>query len=160
MPVFTVQDLDATERVARRLTPMLADGDVIELVGPIGAGKTTFTGALARALGAREPVRSPTYTVAHAYELAGGRVLAHLDCYRDQGELDAHAWGDLEPYFERGIACVEWPAPIRRWIADRRRWRVVFDIVDLERRVLRVDAPAGVDGLQLVQPIGREAVPS
>lgn len=149
MPALTLHDLDATERLAVRLAPLLEDRDVVELVGPIGAGKTTFTGALARALGSREPARSPTYTVAHSYELADGRTLAHLDCYRDQGELDAHAWGDLEPYFERGIACVEWPAPIRRWIADRRTWRLVFDVVDLERRVVSVRVPAGVDGWAL-----------
>lgn len=152
MPALTLHDLEATERFAQRLAPLLADGDVVELVGQIGAGKTTFTGALARALGAREPVRSPTYTVAHAYELADGRVLAHLDCYRDQSELDEHAWGDLEPYFERGIACVEWPAPIRPWIAERRTWRIDLDVVDLERRVATVRTPEDVDPLALVEP--------
>lgn len=160
MPAVALHDLDATERFAAQLAPHLAEGDVVELVGPIGAGKTTFTSALARALGAREPVRSPTYTVAHAYELGDGRTLAHLDCYRDQGELGAQAWGDLEPYFERGIACVEWPAPIRRWLTGRRTWRVDFDVVDLERRVVRLAVPADVDGLALVLADVGEAVAS
>ncbi|MEO6866462.1 MAG: tRNA (adenosine(37)-N6)-threonylcarbamoyltransferase complex ATPase subunit type 1 TsaE, partial [Gaiellales bacterium] len=67
--MLTLTDLDATEQLARVLAPLLRDGDVLELIGEIGAGKTTFTGALARALGSREPARSPTYTVAHRYEL-------------------------------------------------------------------------------------------
>lgn len=151
MPTLSLPDIDATERLAARLAPLLVDGDVVELVGAIGAGKTAFTGGLARALGAREPVRSPTYTVAHRYELEGGRLLTHLDCYRDQGELDEHAWGDLEPYFDGGIACIEWPAPIRPWLADRRTWRLELHAVTPGARTARLDVPAGVDPLALVE---------
>ena len=149
MPTFALADLDATERLARRLAPLLAEGDVVELVGSIGAGKTAFTGGLARAMGSREPVRSPTYTVAHRYELADGRLLTHLDCYRDQGELDEHAWGDLEPYFDGGIACIEWPAPIRPWLADRRTWRLKLTAITPDARLARLVVPADVDPLAL-----------
>lgn len=147
MPSFALPDLDATERLAARLAPLLVDGDVVELIGSIGAGKTAFTGALARALGSREPVRSPTYTVAHRYQLGDGRFLTHLDCYRDQGELDEHAWGDLEPYFETGIACIEWPAPVRPWLADRRTWRLELHAITPTARIARIDVPVGVDAL-------------
>ncbi|MBC7462536.1 MAG: tRNA (adenosine(37)-N6)-threonylcarbamoyltransferase complex ATPase subunit type 1 TsaE [Thermoleophilia bacterium] len=145
MIAVTLTDLGATEALAQALAPLLAECDVVELVGDIGAGKTTFTGALVRALGGTEPVRSPTYTIAHRYELpAAGPAafLAHLDCYRQRGELDDAAWGDVEPYFEGGIACVEWPAPIRPWLADRRTWRVHLDTASLGSRVARVELPA------------------
>ncbi|MEO6866591.1 MAG: tRNA (adenosine(37)-N6)-threonylcarbamoyltransferase complex ATPase subunit type 1 TsaE [Gaiellales bacterium] len=140
--MLTLTDLDATEQLATVLAPLLRDGDVLELIGEIGAGKTTFTGALARALGSREPARSPTYTVAHRYELPDGSFLAHLDCYRSEGVLDAAAWGDLEPYFDGGIACVEWPEPIRPWIQHRPTWRIELFRPTLEARVVRLDAPA------------------
>lgn len=149
MIAVTLTDLHATEALAQALAPLLAEGDVVELVGDIGAGKTTFTGALARALGGTEPVRSPTYTIAHRYELpaeAPARFLAHLDCYRQRGVLDDAAWGDLEPYFEGGVACVEWPAPIRPWLADRRTWRVALDAASLGSRVARLQLPA--DGVE------------
>ena len=153
MIALALTDLAATEAFAQALAPLLAEGDVVELVGDIGAGKTTFTGALARALGATEPARSPTYTIAHRYELPDGApagFLAHLDCYRQRGVLDDAAWGDLEPYFDGGIACVEWPAPIRPWIADRRTWRVHLDAASLEARVARVQLPAtGVEASAL-----------
>ena len=142
MPTLALPSLEATERFAAAVAPLLRDGDVIELIGDLGAGKTTFTGALARALGSFEPARSPTYTVAHRYELPDGRWLAHLDCYRASGPLDAAAWGDVEPYFDGGIACVEWPDAIRPWIADRPTWRVQLALVDLGSRTARVEAPA------------------
>jgi tRNA threonylcarbamoyl adenosine modification protein YjeE len=144
MIAFTLPDLDATERFAARIAPLLADGDVVELVGDIGAGKTTFTGALARALGSTEPVRSPTYTIAHRYGLppaAPAAFLAHLDCYRQVGAVDDAAWGDLEPYFEGGIACIEWPEPIRAWIHDRPTWRIELAAVSVDARVARIGPP-------------------
>ena len=149
MPALALPTLEATERLAGVMAPLLRDGDVVELVGDLGAGKTTFTGALARALGAREPARSPTYTVAHRYELPDGRWLAHLDCYRATGALDEAAWGDVEPYFDGGIACVEWPDAIRPWIAARPTWRVQLAVVDLDSRTARVDAPQGRAGALL-----------
>lgn len=143
MVSFALPDLDATCQLATRLAPHLHDGDVVELVGDMGAGKTTLVGALARTLGSTEPARSPTYTVAHRYELAGGRHLAHLDLYRATGPLDEHAWGDVEPYFEDGIACVEWPAPLRAWLAGRPTWRIELVAHGLDARTCRVHPPAG-----------------
>ncbi|MCW2921868.1 MAG: hypothetical protein JWL76_1742 [Thermoleophilia bacterium] len=142
MPSLALPALDATERLAALLAPLLREGDVLELVGDLGAGKTTFVAALARELGSVEPARSPTYTVAHRYELADGRWLAHLDCYRSTGPLDEAAWGDLEPYFDGGIACVEWPDAIRPWIADRPTWQLQLDVITIDARVARLTAPA------------------
>ncbi len=141
MPSLALPTLAATERLAATLAPLLREGDVVELIGDLGAGKTTFVGALARSLGSVEPARSPTYTVAHRYELADGRWLAHLDCYRSTGPLDDAAWGDLEPYFDGGIACIEWPDAIRPWIAERPTWRLQLDVVTLDARVARLTAP-------------------
>lgn len=141
MPAFSLPTLERTERLAAALAPLLRDGDIVELVGEMGAGKTTFTAALARAMGSVEPARSPTYTVAHRYELPGGRWLAHLDCYRATGPLDEAAWGDLEPYFDGGIACIEWPEPIRPWLAGRPTWRLELETVDADVRRVRLTPP-------------------
>lgn len=154
----TLHSLEATDSLARGLAPLLELGDVVELTGPIGAGKTTFTAALARVLGAAEPVRSPTYTVAHWYELPGGRSLVHLDCYRDEAQLGPEAWGDLEAHFELpGIACIEWPDPVRPWIAERRCWRIAFETVGDNARLATVRAPEGVRVLDVLAPGGRSS---
>ncbi len=156
MATIDLPSLEATERLAAALATQLRDGDVVELHGDLGAGKTTLVGAVARALGSVEPARSPTYTIAHAYELAGGRRMAHLDCYRQVGSvLDDAAWGDLEPYFDDAVALVEWPEPIRPWLTDRPTWIVQLHVIDLERRSASITAPR--DRSDAVEVLARAA---
>lgn len=57
-------------------------GEVIVLVGDIGAGKTTFVKGLARSLGVDDDVQSPTFTISRIYEAAHNLMLAHYDFYR------------------------------------------------------------------------------
>jgi len=98
---------EETEALAAELAVRLAPGDVVTVSGELGSGKTTFVRGACTALGVRERVTSPTYTIGHRYHGAGGEV-SHLDLYRFEG-VSAAEWGDLEPYFEDAIAFVEWP---------------------------------------------------
>jgi tRNA threonylcarbamoyladenosine biosynthesis protein TsaE len=98
---------EETEALAAGLAARLAAGDVITVSGELGSGKTTFVRGACAALGVRENVTSPTYTIGHRYH--GDSVeISHLDLYRFEG-VSAAEWGDLEPYFEDAIAFVEWP---------------------------------------------------
>jgi tRNA threonylcarbamoyladenosine biosynthesis protein TsaE len=104
---------EETEALAAGLAPRLAAGDVVTVAGELGSGKTTFVRGACGALGVRERVTSPTYTIGHRYHGDGVEV-SHLDLYRFQGlsaaqGLSPAEWGDLEPYFEGAIAFVEWP---------------------------------------------------
>ena len=98
---------EETEALAAELAKRLAPGDVVTVSGELGSGKTTFVRGACTALGVRERVTSPTYTIGHRYHGEGVEI-AHLDLYRFQG-LSAAEWGDLEPYFDDAIAFVEWP---------------------------------------------------
>ena len=98
---------EETEALAAALARRLAAGDVVTVAGELGAGKTTFVRGACAALGVRERVTSPTYTIGHRYH-GDGVEISHLDLYRFQG-VSAAEWGDLEPYFEGAIAFVEWP---------------------------------------------------
>jgi tRNA threonylcarbamoyladenosine biosynthesis protein TsaE len=101
------QSPEETEALAAELAGRLAPGDVVTVAGELGSGKTTFVRGACGALGVRERVTSPTYTIGHRYH--GDEVeVSHLDLYRFQG-VSAAEWGDLEPYFEQAIAFVEWP---------------------------------------------------
>ena len=57
---------------------------VIELIGDVGAGKTTFTRGLAQGLGAKNEVTSPSFTISKSYALPNGKTLTHYDFYRLQ----------------------------------------------------------------------------
>ena len=98
---------EETEALAAELAGRLVVGDVVTISGELGSGKTTFVRGACAALGVREQVTSPTYTIGHRYHGAAGEI-SHLDLYRFQG-VSAAEWGDLEPYFENAIAFVEWP---------------------------------------------------
>jgi len=98
---------EETEALAAELAARLVSGDVVTVSGELGTGKTTFVRGACAALGVREHVTSPTYTIGHRYHGAGIEV-SHLDLYRFQG-VSAAEWGDLEPYFEDAVAFVEWP---------------------------------------------------
>src|SRR5512142_3546978 len=96
---------EETEALAAKLAGLLAAGDVVTVAGELGSGKTTFVRGACGALGVRERVTSPTYTIGHRYHGTGVEI-SHLDLYRFQG-LSPAEWGDLEPYFEQSIAFVE-----------------------------------------------------
>ncbi len=98
---------EETEALAAELAMRLVPGDVVTVSGELGSGKTTFVRGACRALGVRERVTSPTYTIGHRYHGERGEV-SHLDLYRFEG-VSAAEWGDLEPYFDNAIAFVEWP---------------------------------------------------
>lgn len=113
MAETTTSSPEETEALAADLARLLAAGDVVTVAGELGAGKTTFVRGACGALGVRERVTSPTYTIGHRYHGDGVEV-SHLDLYRFQGVspaqgLSAEEWGDLEPYFDGAIAFVEWP---------------------------------------------------
>ena len=96
-----------TFALAADVAKTLRVGDVILLHGELGAGKTTFTKGLAKALGIEETVTSPTFNYVKEYQ--GGRLpLFHFDMYRVSDADEVYELG-LEEYFYRGgVVVVEW----------------------------------------------------
>jgi tRNA threonylcarbamoyladenosine biosynthesis protein TsaE len=96
-----------TEALAARVAAALLPGDVVLLVGDLGAGKTTFVRGAARALGVRGPVTSPTFTIGRRYN--GNVPVSHLDLYR-LGDLADEDPALLADYLGPDrVAFVEWP---------------------------------------------------
>src|SRR4051812_39632502 len=122
---------DETEALAAELAGRLRVGDVVTVSGELGTGKTTFVRGACAALGVREQVTSPTYTIGHRYHGAHAEV-SPLDLYRFQG-MSAAEWGDLEPYFDDAIAFVEWPEA-GRGVLPGARYAVQLKHAGEERR--------------------------
>jgi tRNA threonylcarbamoyladenosine biosynthesis protein TsaE len=98
-----------TAEAGAALARTLAPGAVVYVEGELGAGKTVFVRGAATALGVRDQVTSPTFTVAHLYDADDGPV-AHLDLYRSSS-LGDEELADLEPYFDEARATfIEWAA--------------------------------------------------
>jgi len=105
----------ATAQLAADLAPLLRQGDLLLLDGPLGAGKTFFTRALARALGlaAGTRVTSPTFTLVHEHDTQPR--LVHADLYRlSDDERAVRELGLLEQRDDGALLVVEWGLPFER----------------------------------------------
>lgn len=94
-----------TEAVAASVGAMLRRGDLVVLIGDMGAGKTTFAKGVARALGVEETVTSPTFTIIQEYD--GGVPVAHVDVYRLERLQELHDIG-FDELLEDRVVLVEW----------------------------------------------------
>jgi tRNA threonylcarbamoyl adenosine modification protein YjeE len=104
---LVIPDADAMEALGARLAPLLRPGDLVQLDGELGAGKTTLTRGLGAALGAREAITSPTFVLAREHPTASGTPLVHVDAYRLATAVELE---DLDLDWEHSIVVVEWGA--------------------------------------------------
>lgn len=107
---------DDTRRFGRELAGLLRAGDLVVLVGPLGAGKTALTQGIGEGLGVREPVTSPTFVIARVH--TGSRVpLVHVDAYRLGSVADVDDL-DLDASAEGSVTVVEWGKGLVEQLAD------------------------------------------
>jgi tRNA threonylcarbamoyladenosine biosynthesis protein TsaE len=100
-----------TKALAARLAGLCASGDVILLVGELGAGKTAFAQGFAAGLGVEGPVTSPTFALVRQYRCAAGSpvdTLIHADVYRTGSLSEVADLALAELVEERAVALVEW----------------------------------------------------
>ena len=98
--------LQETSSLAEELLTLMLKAGVVSLDGPLGAGKTHFVKATARALGINEDVTSPTFTLLQSYG-SGDQQLHHSDWYRLDSAAEALALS-LEEYYGEGVMFIEW----------------------------------------------------
>ena len=98
-------------RLGEAIGQSVSGGEVLELVGDIGAGKTTLTKGIAQALGINEPVQSPTFTISRVYDSPKGLRLAHYDFYR-LGEAGIMGDEIREAMDDDSAVVVEWAGAV------------------------------------------------
>ena len=97
---------DETLELAGTVGELLRAGDVVSLVGDLGAGKTVFARGVARALDVTEPIVSPSFTIVREYE--GRMPLVHVDVYRIDTVQELHDLGFEELLRDDAVTLVEW----------------------------------------------------
>ena len=122
-----VQTLAWAEDYAKTLSP----GDVVLLDGEMGAGKTVIAQGIARGLGVKEDVLSPTYAYVNSYE-----PMFHFDCYRIENVRQAEELGFAD-YFDAGKIClVEWSENIAPLLPEHCKKITVRKTGDGEREIV------------------------
>jgi tRNA threonylcarbamoyladenosine biosynthesis protein TsaE len=138
-----------TEALARELATELSAGDVVYLVGDLGAGKTTFARGLAAGLGAvASEVASPTFAILHEYASPGGAVvLRHLDLYRLADRASDLEILGLPDAVAGAPVAVEWPGEaIRAALPPTVRVSIAAEPGDARRISIHRASPSGVEG--------------
>lgn len=109
----------ATRAIGERLAALLQAGDVLLLLGDLGAGKSELTRGIARGLGISATVASPSFTILNVYD-QGRLPLYHFDWYRLNGAEELYEMGMEEYLGGDGVAVVEWPSQCPEAIPEDR----------------------------------------
>lgn len=114
--IIEINSLDELDMVAQAVVDSLEGRTVVAFDAPMGAGKTTLIGRIARYLGSEDDTTSPTFAIVNQYE--GNRTIFHFDMYRIDRIEEALDFG-TEEYLSSGELClVEWPEKIEALLPD------------------------------------------
>lgn len=108
---------------------------VITLDGDLGAGKTTWTKSFGKALGVKDVINSPTFTILKSYTMENGKPLHHIDAYRLEGVSQDLGF---EECFDEGISVVEWADFIKEQLPKDHISISIEEGIDEERMITMV----------------------
>ena len=143
-----------TAALAHLIAAHLGARDVVLLIGDLGTGKTTFTQALAVALGIDEPVTSPTFTIMRHYTTRYQGTLLHIDAYRLRGPAELHDLGIDELLDDGAMAVIEWGDIVAAAVGPE-HLDIHLNWVDETVREIRVE-PHGERWRDVVSPESEE----
>jgi len=127
-----------TIALGKRIGKKLKPGDVVALIGNLGAGKTVFTKGIAEGLGvkAAKYVNSPTFVLIKQYK--GKLPLYHFDLYRMDSQQQVKEIGYEEYFYGDGVTVVEWADKIKE-LLPKKYLRVQFSIKGKEKRQIKYE---------------------
>lgn len=140
--ILEAKSLDDTVRFAHLIGERLLGGEVFELVGDVGAGKTTFTKGLGLGLSINDDVQSPSFTLSRVYQARDGLELHHYDFYRlNEAGILAHELSESvsDPNV---VTVVEWAETVRD-VLPVGCTKIIFtsDASDEQKRIINIEHP-------------------
>ncbi len=130
--IFETEDVSQTEKLGMALGRLLSKGDFLALTGDLGAGKTAFTRGVARGLGIKEGVTSPTFTIINEYYEP--IAFAHMDAYRLKSPEELQNIG-FDDYLQEFIVVMEWANRVKEVLPEHVLWIDFAIISDSRRRI-------------------------
>lgn len=142
--IIEVKSETEMKQLAQRIGDQLKGGEVFELIGDVGAGKTTFTKGLAKGLAVTDDVQSPSFTISRVYEGRDGLQLAHYDFYRlDDAGIMASEIAELVNDKET-VTVIEWADAVGGVLPSG---RIRIAITSPSESVRRIEV-SGMDGFE------------
>lgn len=143
--IIEVDSEKATQAYAQQLGASLKGGETIELIGDVGAGKTTFVKGLARGLGITDEVLSPSFTISRVYDARDGLRLAHYDFYRlsDPGIMANEL--DETTRDNRTITVIEWADIVEGVLPASKITITFYPTSESGRRLEITGLPEGIE---------------
>lgn len=137
-----------TRQLGERLGRQLVAGETLQLVGDVGAGKTTFVKGLALGMGITDTIQSPTFTISRVYEAPDGRRLVHYDFYRlaDPGIMVEDVSEALDD--PQTITVIEWADSVVD-VLPQDHITIQFATTTESERMLTITIPEGASNVSL-----------
>ncbi len=117
-------ELNEVESVVKRLINNLTSKTLL-FYGDMGVGKTTLIKAIAKTLGSKDQVSSPTFSIVNEYELSNDKIY-HFDLYRIKDLDEAYNFGIEDYLFSNHWIIIEWPEKIEAILTDK------IDVIELK----------------------------
>ena len=132
-----------TQKIAADLAKKLSSGEILALSGDLGGGKTTFVQGLAKGLGIKEQITSPTFVlikefkISRSYKLEA-KNLIHIDLYRLK-KIDKIFKKEIQEYFKpENITVIEWAEKIKDSLPKNTKW-IKFNFISENKRRIKYD---------------------
>lgn len=139
LKTFTITSLEEIDKVAGDFIQYISESDlqsnIFAFYGKMGAGKTTFIKAICKALGVKDIVNSPTFTIINEYRSSRGFPIYHFDFYRINRLQEAFDIGTEDYFAGNGLCLIEWPEKIAEILPEDHIKVTITTNEDLSRTV-------------------------
>jgi tRNA threonylcarbamoyladenosine biosynthesis protein TsaE len=134
---IVISDLRHLHENAEQFIRLTAGRKIFAFYGAMGAGKTTIIKAICEALGTKDVVTSPTFTIVNEYTTTSGNSIYHIDFYRIKKSEEVFDFG-IEEYFDSGCYCfMEWPELVEN-ILPPETVNIRITVDDKDQRILQI----------------------